>query len=34
MGALSGRLLLMGSSDFKAEELPAVVRERIDEAMA
>jgi hypothetical protein len=34
MGALSGRLLLMGSSAFKAEELPAVVRERIDEAMA
>ena len=31
----SGRkLLLMGSSAFKAEELPAVVRERIDEAMA
>jgi hypothetical protein len=34
MGALSGRLLLMGSSAFKAEELPAVVRKRIDEAMA
>lgn len=31
---MSGRLLLMGSSAFKAEELPAVVRERIDEAMA
>lgn len=31
----SGRkLLLMGSSAFKAEELPAVVRERIDETMA
>jgi len=31
----SGRkLLLMGSSAFKAKELPAVVRERIDEAMA
>jgi hypothetical protein len=28
-----GRLLLMGSSAFNAEELPAVVRERIDEAM-
>jgi hypothetical protein len=34
MDALSGRLLLMGSSAFKADELPAVVRERIDEAMA
>lgn len=31
---MSGRLLLMGSSAFKAKELPAVVRERIDEAMA
>jgi hypothetical protein len=29
-----GRLLLMGSSAFNAEELPAAVRERIDEAMA
>jgi len=29
-----GRLLLMGSSAFNAEELPTVVRERIDEAMA
>ncbi|UCH56672.1 MAG: hypothetical protein JSV18_04750, partial [Candidatus Bathyarchaeota archaeon] len=31
--ASGGKLLLMGSSAFKAEELPAVVRERIDEAM-
>ena len=31
---MSGRLLLMGSSAYKAEELSAVVRERIDEAMA
>ena len=31
---MSGRLLLMGSSAFKAEELPTVVREMIDEAMA
>ena len=30
----SGKLLLMGSSAFKAEELPAEVRERIDDAMA
>ncbi len=28
------RLLLMGSSAFKVEELPAVVRERLDEAMS
>ncbi len=32
--ALGGKLLLMGSSAFKAKELPAVVRERIDEAIA
>ena len=30
----SKKLLLMGSSAFKAEELPAEVRERIDEAIA
>jgi len=29
-----GKLLLMGSSKFRAEELPAEVRERIEEAMA
>lgn len=29
-----GKLLLMGSSAFKAGELPAMVREKIDEAMA
>ncbi|UCD45313.1 MAG: hypothetical protein JSV27_02095 [Candidatus Bathyarchaeota archaeon] len=34
-GERSGRrLLLMGSSAFKTDELPAVVRERLDEAMA
>jgi len=34
-GERSGsRLLLMGSSAYKADELPAVVRERLDEAMA
>ena len=33
-GFAGGRLLLMGSSAFKADELPAVVRERIDDAMA
>jgi hypothetical protein len=31
--ALGGKLLLMGSSAFKANELPAPVKERIDEAM-
>jgi hypothetical protein len=32
--ASGGKLLLMGSSAFKVEELPVEVRERIDEAMA
>ena len=32
--ASGGKLLLMGSSAFKANELPVPVKERIDEAMA
>ena len=34
VGSPGGKLLLMGSSAFKADELPAVVKERIDDAMA